>query len=96
MSRNVSVYNTDGLMMERTNDQIWRPMPYIATSINGALTDISAQFIDFTQLPATGDARLQQDRAVHLTPRNCVTSFRKVASAMLPSRSWRRTSTSQS
>jgi len=56
MSRNVSVYNTEGSMMERTNDVIWRPMPYIATSINGApRTDISAQFIDFTQLavPAT-------------------------------------------
>lgn len=56
MSRNVSVYNTDGSMMERTNDVIWRPQPYIATSINGApRTDISAQFIDFTQLavPAT-------------------------------------------
>lgn len=56
MSRNVSVYNTDGSMMERTNDVIWRPQPYIATSINGApRTDISSQFIDFTQLsvPAT-------------------------------------------
>jgi hypothetical protein len=56
MSRNVSVYNTDGSMMERTNDVIWRPQPYIATSINGApRTDISSQFVDFTQLavPAT-------------------------------------------
>jgi hypothetical protein len=35
---------------------IWRPQPYIATSINGApRTDISTQFVDFTQLavPAT-------------------------------------------
>jgi hypothetical protein len=56
MSRNVSVYNTDGSMMERTNDVIWRPQPYIATSINGApRTDISTSFVDFTQLavPAT-------------------------------------------
>lgn len=56
MSRNVSVYNTDGSMMERTNDVIWRPQPYIATSINGApRVDITAQFKDFTQLavPAT-------------------------------------------
>ena len=56
MSRNVSVYNTDGSMMERTNDVIWRPQPYIATSINGApRTDISSSFVDFTQLavPAT-------------------------------------------
>jgi len=56
MSRNVSVYNTDGSMMERTNDVIWRPQPYIATSINAApRTDISASFTDYTQLavPAT-------------------------------------------
>jgi hypothetical protein len=56
MSRNVSVYNTEGSMMERTNDVIWRPQPYIATSINGApRTDISSSFVDFTQLavPAT-------------------------------------------
>lgn len=56
MSRNVSVYNTDGSMMERTNDVIWRPQPYIATSINGApRVDISTSFSDFTQLavPAT-------------------------------------------
>lgn len=56
MSRNVSIYQTDSSMMERTNDQIWRPQPYIATSINGApRTDISSNFIDFTQLavPAT-------------------------------------------
>lgn len=51
LSRNVSVYNTDGSMMERTNDVIWRPQPYIATSINGApRTDISASFTDYTQL----------------------------------------------
>ena len=56
MSRNVSVYNTDGSMKERTNYVIWRPQPYLATSINGApRTDISASFVDFTQLavPAT-------------------------------------------
>lgn len=51
MSRNVSVYNTDGSMMERTNDVIWRPQPYIATSINGApRTNISGSFTDYTQL----------------------------------------------
>lgn len=51
MSKNVSVYNTDGSMMERTNDVIWRPQPYIATSINGApRTNISSSFGDYTQL----------------------------------------------
>ena len=34
LSRHVSVYNTDQTMMARTNDTIWRPMPYIAQSIS--------------------------------------------------------------
>lgn len=32
MSKAVSVYGTDGSLMERTNDTIWRPTPYIAQS----------------------------------------------------------------
>ena len=51
LSRNVNVYNTDQAMMERANDTVWRPMPYISTSIDAASgTDISASFKDFTQL----------------------------------------------
>jgi len=53
LSRNVSLYNTDQVMMERTSDIIWRPQPYIAASFDG--TDQSANFYDNTQLsvPAT-------------------------------------------
>ena len=53
LSRNVSVFNTDQTMMERTNNVIWRPMPYIAVSYNG--TDMTGNFDDYTQLtvPAT-------------------------------------------
>ena len=53
LSRNVAVYNTDQQMMERTNNVIWRPQPYIAVSYAG--TDMSANFDDYTQLsvPAT-------------------------------------------
>ena len=56
LSRNVSVYNTDQTMMERTNNVIWRPQPYIAESITAAPgTDISSSYKDMTQLavPAT-------------------------------------------
>jgi hypothetical protein len=56
MSRNVSIYNSDSEMMERTGDVIWRPQPYIANSINAAPgVDISALYPDNTQLavPAT-------------------------------------------
>lgn len=53
LSRNVSVYKTDQVTMERANDTIWRPMPYIAQSFDG--TDQTANFTDNTQLsvPAT-------------------------------------------
>lgn len=53
LSRNVSIYNTDQVMMERTNDIIWRPMPYIAQSHDG--TDATSNFDETTQLsvPAT-------------------------------------------
>jgi len=53
LSRNVAVFNTDQTMMERTNNIIWRPQPYISVSYAG--TDMSANFDDYTQLtvPAT-------------------------------------------
>lgn len=53
LSRNVSIYNTDQVMMERTGNTIWRPMPYIAQSYDG--TDMTANFNSRTQLsvPAT-------------------------------------------
>lgn len=53
LSRNVSVYNTDSTMMERTNNIIYRPQPYVAQSFDGM--DQTANFTDYTQLtvPAT-------------------------------------------
>lgn len=53
LSRNVSIYNTDQTMMERTGNVIWRPQPYIAQSFDG--TDQTNNFNDQTQLsvPAT-------------------------------------------
>ena len=53
LSRNVSKYNTDQALMERSNDVIWRPQPYVAQSFDG--TDQTANFSDNTQLsvPAT-------------------------------------------
>ena len=53
LSRNVSVYNTDSSMMERTNNVIYRPQPYIAQSYDGM--DQTNNFTAYTQLsvPAT-------------------------------------------
>ena len=53
MSRNCTKYTTDQTMMERTNDIIWRPQPYIAQSHSG--TDATGLFNKANQLavPAT-------------------------------------------
>lgn len=53
LSRNVAVFNTDQTMMERTNNVLWRPQPYISRSYDG--TDMTTNFDDYTQLsvPAT-------------------------------------------
>ena len=51
LSRHVSVYNTDQTMMARANNTIWRPMPYIAQSINSTPnTSISGSYQNVTQL----------------------------------------------
>ncbi len=53
LSRNVSIYNTDSAMMERTSNIIYRPQPYIAQSYDGM--DQTGNFGAYTQLsvPAT-------------------------------------------
>ena len=53
LSQNVSKYSTDQVTMERANDTIWRPQPFIAQSHDG--TDATANFDESTQLavPAT-------------------------------------------
>ena len=48
LSRNVRKYTTDQRSMERSNDTIWRPMPYIANTFSGA--DQTANFQINTQL----------------------------------------------
>lgn len=48
LSRNVRKYTTDQRQMERSNDTIWRPMPYIANTFSGA--DQTANFQINTQL----------------------------------------------
>jgi hypothetical protein len=56
LSRHVNIYNTDQTMMERANNTIWRPQPYIAQSINSTPgNSIAGQYQGMTQLavPAT-------------------------------------------
>lgn len=48
LSRAVSLYQTNGTEMERTNNVIWRPQPYIGQTFDG--TDMTANFVGYTQL----------------------------------------------
>lgn len=50
LSKNVNIYRTDGTMMERARDTIWRPMPYIAQSINSTPGTAISGYQDMTQL----------------------------------------------
>ena len=54
LSRHVSIYNTDQTMMARTNDTIWRPMPYIAQSQTSAPgTPVTYQNMTQLSVPST-------------------------------------------
>ena len=54
LSRHVSVYNTNQTEMARTNDTIWRPMPYIAQSQTSAPgTPVTYQNMTQLSVPST-------------------------------------------
>ena len=51
LSKNVTIYNTSGVTMERARDTIWRPQPYIAQSFDRVVgTSISGSVSNMTQL----------------------------------------------
>ena len=56
LSKNINVYQTNGVTMERARDTIWRPQPYIAQSFDRTVgTSIASDISTMTQLsvPAT-------------------------------------------
>ena len=54
ISRNIATYGTDGRLMERTNDTIWRPMPYILSSQDRTIgTAVTAQDVKQLAVPST-------------------------------------------
>lgn len=56
LSKNITVYNTNGVTMERARDTIWRPQPYIAQSFSRTVgSTIAGNVSQMTQLsvPAT-------------------------------------------
>ncbi len=60
MSGLANIVRLDQTMMERTNDTVWRPMPYIATSYDGS--DATGNFQNVTQLSVP--ARIQYKKNV--------------------------------
>lgn len=51
LSKNVSIYNTNGVTMERARDTIWRPMPYIGESFSRTVGSTIASSVNtYTQL----------------------------------------------
>jgi hypothetical protein len=51
LSKNVNIYNTNGVTMERARDTMWRPQPYIAQSFTRTVgTTIASDVQTMTQL----------------------------------------------
>ena len=51
LSKNINVYQTNGVTMERARDTIWRPQPYIAQSFDRTVgTSIASDVSNMTQL----------------------------------------------
>ena len=65
LSSLVTKFNTNGQQMERSSDQIWRPMPYIAQSYDGA--DATSNFGDNTQLAVPSTIGYQKHSTALLT-----------------------------
>lgn len=65
LSSLVNKYNTNGQQMERSSDQIWRPMPYIAQSFDGS--DATSNFGDNTQLAVPSTIGYQKHSTALLT-----------------------------
>ena len=58
MAKNVAVFSTDQNMMERANDTIWRPQPYIMNSFDGQ--DQTGNFNDKTQLSVPASINIEK------------------------------------
>ena len=57
MAKNVNKYSTDQTMMERSQDTIWRPQPYIMNSFDGQ--DQTSNFNDKTQLAVPASINIE-------------------------------------
>lgn len=54
ISRNVAKFGTDGQLMERANDTIWRPSPYVLTSQDRIIgSNVTFQDVEQLSVPST-------------------------------------------
>lgn len=69
ISKAANIYNTDQTTMARTDNVIWRPMPYVSTTIDGtAGNSISATgFKDYTQLAVPAQINTTRTASFQLT-----------------------------
>tara|TARA_R110000822_G_scaffold114811_4_gene246513 strand:+ start:91 stop:1356 length:1266 start_codon:yes stop_codon:yes gene_type:complete len=58
MSHNVKIHKSDAQSMERSSDTIWRPMPYVSKSFDGA--DQTGNFGAYTQLSVPASIGFQK------------------------------------
>ena len=65
MSKMVGKYKTSAQEMERSNNTIWRPVPYIATSQEG--TDATGEFNDKTQLLVPSSININRRSTFQMT-----------------------------
>jgi len=65
MSKLANVYNADSSTMERANDTIWRPVPFIAQSYDGS--DATSNFGDNTELSVPASIGYQKHSTAALT-----------------------------
>lgn len=67
LSRNVSVFQTDQVMMERSGDTIRRPMPYILSAFDGM--DQSANYKNATQLTVPASIDIEKSVPFMMDPK---------------------------
>ena len=64
LSTKVDTYPINGESMERSNDTIWRPMPYIMQSFDGM--DQTANFVDNTQMSVPASLSIKKSSPWYL------------------------------
>jgi hypothetical protein len=94
LSKNVNIYNTNGVTMERARDTMWRPQPYIAQSFTRTVgSSIASSVSTMTQLSVPSTLGFSPCSAWEMNALELRDALQENRLAMLQSRSLLRTST---